>query len=108
MTGHDIFQGDCHACASPWRTADPEPRDRYQESDRDMHWITENKEWLFSGIAVAVPLAVIGWFLARAKRNAKRESEKRIEQTQKSGSGSINIQAGGDINVDNRREDRHE
>ncbi|MCI5178109.1 MAG: hypothetical protein D3911_02060 [Candidatus Electrothrix sp. AW3_4] len=24
-------------------------------------WIKRNKEWLFSGIAVAVPLAIIGW-----------------------------------------------
>ncbi len=24
-------------------------------------WIMENKEWLFSGVAIAVPLAVIGW-----------------------------------------------
>ena len=73
-----------------------------------MHWITENKEWLFSGIAVAVPLAVIGWFLARTKRNAKRASQKRIEQTQKSGSGSVNIQVGGNMKVDTRKEDQHE
>jgi type VI protein secretion system component VasK len=67
-----------------------------------MHWITENKEWLFSGVAVAVPLAVIGWFLARAKRR----SEKRIEQKQKSGSGSINIQVGRDISVNGKRKKR--
>jgi type VI protein secretion system component VasK len=73
-----------------------------------MHWITENKEWLFSGVAVAVPLAVIGWFLARAKRNAKRTSEKRIEQRQKSGSGSINIQVGRDISVNGKRKKRNE
>lgn len=24
-------------------------------------WIKRNKEWLFSGIAVSVPLAIIGW-----------------------------------------------
>ena len=100
------FQDDCHICASLCQAAALENRDRQKEIDRDMHWITENKEWLFSGIAVAVPLAVIGWLVARSKRNAKREAEKRVEQTQKSGSGSVNIQVGRDINVSTERKKR--
>lgn len=32
-----------------------------------MEWIIRNIEWLFSGIAVAIPLAVIGWLLGRRK-----------------------------------------
>jgi hypothetical protein len=33
-----------------------------------MDWIHTNKEWLFSGIAIAVPLALIGWFLSGRKK----------------------------------------
>ena len=28
-----------------------------------MDWIIENKDWLFSGVAIAAPLAIIGWFI---------------------------------------------
>ena len=31
-------------------------------------WIIENKEWLFNGVAVAVPLAVIGWFCSKRSK----------------------------------------
>lgn len=27
-----------------------------------MEWVLANKEWLLSGIAIAIPLAVIGWW----------------------------------------------
>jgi predicted negative regulator of RcsB-dependent stress response len=54
-----------------------------------MKWIIENQEWLFSGVAIAVPLAIIGWFLA---------SKKQV-QKQKSGSHSTNIQITGGINI---------
>ncbi len=60
-----------------------------------MNWIFENKEWLFSGIAIAVPLAIIGWLMTNSK--------KQIRQNQKSGSGSINIQSGGNVNIGNKR-----
>ncbi len=40
-----------------------------------MDWIIENKEWLFSGVLIAVPLAVLGCFF----------STKRVKQTQKGG-----------------------
>lgn len=62
-----------------------------------MNWIIENKTWLFSGIAIAVPLAIIGWLLMRPTKN--------IKQKQKSGSGSINVQAGGDINISHKESD---
>jgi hypothetical protein len=60
-----------------------------------MEWIIENKQWLFSGIAIAVPLAIVGWLVTNSK--------KQIRQRQKSGSGSINLQAGGNINMGNKR-----
>lgn len=57
-----------------------------------MGWINNNKEWLFSGIAIALPLAVIGWFL----------SSKRSKQIQRSGNNSTNIQVTGDIRINER------
>jgi hypothetical protein len=32
--------------------------------------IMQNKEWLFSSIAVAVPLAIIGWWRSKRKSDA--------------------------------------
>lgn len=54
-----------------------------------MDWIIENKEWLFSGIAIAIPLAIAGWALSSKSR----------KQVQKGGKGSTNIQVGGSINI---------
>lgn len=54
-----------------------------------MDWIMENKEWLFSGIAIAIPLAIAGWIL----------SSKSQKQVQKGGKGSTNLQVGGSINI---------
>ena len=54
-------------------------------------WLGENRSWLFSGIGIAVPLAIVGWLLSRGR--AKRD------QSQRSGAGSSNLQAGGDINL---------
>lgn len=53
-----------------------------------MNWIVENKEWLFSGIAIAMPLALAGWYLTKRKS----------KQVQKGGKNSTNIQVGGNFN----------
>lgn len=58
-----------------------------------MEWINANKEWLFSGILVSVPLALIGWLVAA------RSIKKKNQQRQRSGKNSINLQAGGDIKI---------
>jgi hypothetical protein len=50
-----------------------------------LDWIIGNKEWLFSGIAIVLPLAILGWFFG-SKKN---------KQVQKSGSNSTNIQVSG-------------
>lgn len=34
-----------------------------------LDWIRENKEWLFSGVAVAVPLAIIGWLCSKRSKD---------------------------------------
>lgn len=57
-----------------------------------MEWIINNKEWLFGGIAVAIPLAIIGWFVSSSK----------IKQLQQSGEKSTNIQVGGNITINER------
>ncbi len=51
-------------------------------------WIVDNKEWLLSGAAISIPIALIGWWLA-ARGNAK--------QHQTGGDNSRNIQVGRDF-----------
>lgn len=53
-----------------------------------MEWIIANKEWLFSGVAIAIPLAIIGLIF----------SGRSNKQSQKGGRNSINIQVGGNFN----------
>lgn len=55
-----------------------------------MEWIIENKDWLFSGVLITIPLAVLGWVFT--KRTASRS------QNQNSGNNSTNIQADGNVN----------
>lgn len=61
-----------------------------------MEWIIENKEWLFSGIAIAIPLAIISWFI----------SSRRNKQVQKSGDNSTNIQIGGNFKIGGNKDDK--
>lgn len=61
-----------------------------------MKWILENKEWLFSGIAIAIPLAIISW-LTSSRRN---------KQIQKSGDNSTNIQIGGNFKIGGNKDDQ--
>ena len=56
-----------------------------------IEWFIQNKEWLLSGIAVSVPIAIFGWLFVRRHRQ--------IIQKQRSGDGSTNIQIGGDENI---------
>ncbi len=60
-----------------------------------MEWIIENKDWLFSGIAIAIPLAIIGWLIHKNKS----------KQIQKSGNNSTNVQVGKNININQREKD---
>jgi hypothetical protein len=59
-----------------------------------MDWIIENKDWLFSGVAIAVPLAIIGWFIATRGN----------KQVQKGGKNSTNIQVGGSLNIGGKKD----
>lgn len=61
-----------------------------------MEWIIKNKEWLFSGIAIAIPLAIIGWFI----------SSQGNKQIQKGGNNSTNIQVGGNFKIGGNKDDK--
>lgn len=60
-----------------------------------MEWIIENRAWLFDGVLVAVPLAIIGWLISR---RAGQGSARRMRQ--RGGPGSFNLQAGRDVRID--------
>lgn len=61
-----------------------------------MEWIIGNKEWLFSGIAIAIPLAIMGWFF----------SGQGNKQTQQGGDNSINIQVGESLKIGGEADDQ--
>lgn len=61
-------------------------------------WIIQNKQWLFDGVLVAVPLAILGWFFG------KSIIKKKI-QKQRGGHGSTNIQVGRDIKINKKGRD---
>ncbi|UAA40595.1 hypothetical protein KIH87_09750 [Paraneptunicella aestuarii] len=60
-----------------------------------MDWIIENKDWLFSGVAIAIPLTVIGWLIATRGN----------KQIQKGGKNSTNIQVSGSLNIGRNKDD---
>lgn len=61
-----------------------------------MEWILKNKEWLFSGVAIAIPLAIIGWLY----------SSRANKQIQKGGDNSTNIQVGGNLKIGGDKNDK--
>lgn len=61
-----------------------------------MEWIVENKEWLFSGVAIAIPLAIIGWLF----------SGRGSKQVQNGGNRSKNIQVGRDLKIGDNKNDK--
>lgn len=61
-----------------------------------MEWILKNKEWLFSGFAIAIPLSIIGWLF----------SGRENKQIQKSGDNSTNIQVGGGLKIGGDKDDK--
>tara|TARA_A100000171_G_scaffold48530_1_gene56116 strand:- start:1902 stop:2096 length:195 start_codon:yes stop_codon:yes gene_type:complete len=64
-----------------------------------MQYILENKEWIFSGIGVAIVLffgkVVIGFLTPETNR-----------KSQKSGNNSINIQSDGDVHIGEKLNDK--
>ncbi len=66
-------------------------------NNRVGNWLHGNYKWLFDGAGVAVILTVMGWF--RKGLLGKRCA---ANQSQRSGSNAVNLQAGKDINVRTR------
>lgn len=62
-------------------------------------WLNENREWLFQGAAVLIPIAIISgiWAVARSRR--QESTQRKVRQQQRSGSKSTNIQAAGDVSI---------
>jgi len=50
-------------------------------------WLVQNKEWMFSGLAIAIPVAFFGWV-----RNKKKPQN--TTQQQVTGNNSVNNQVG--------------
>ena len=55
-------------------------------------WLVANREWIFSGVGVAVIGSFVGWLV-------HRDRAIRSNQTQHGGVDSLNLQAGRDITV---------
>ena len=55
-----------------------------------LEWVSSNRSWLFDGALVAVPLALIGMFGARAARSRSTM----VRQRQEGGANSSNTQVG--------------
>jgi hypothetical protein len=70
------------------------------------NWLNENKEWLFQGAAILIPIAAISgiWAILRSRRN--RSEKEGINQRQSSGDKSTNIQAGHDVSIRSPKESR--
>ena len=60
-------------------------------------FFVENYQWIFSGIGVLV--------LGRIFMLFKKRSNKVVDQKQKSGEGSTNIQVGGDVKLIKKNDD---
>ncbi len=59
-----------------------------------MNWLIENKQWIFSGVGIAIPLAIVSWVF----------SSRSSKQKQKGGSNSTNIQIGGNLTIHERKD----
>lgn len=46
-----------------------------------MNWIIENKEWLFSGVGVAIVAALISFFWKKKAKSKKPDTDNSINQT---------------------------
>ncbi len=58
-------------------------------------WLVKNKEWFFSGAGVLLLTWLGTWIFGRKKE---------LGQSQSSGSNSVNLQAGKDINISSKND----
>lgn len=61
-----------------------------------LDWLIQNKTWLFSGIAVSVPVALIGWILSRKKcgRNIVQRTRGKNSPVVNTNKGKVDIHYG--------------
>ena len=65
---------------------------QFAQGARWMEWIIQNKEWLFSGIGLAIVGGIWGFFKKKKGNNTPYQSIK-------AGDDSNNIQGGKNVNV---------
>lgn len=58
-----------------------------------MNWIIENKEWFLSGLGILIITSIYGFIKLLLNKN-KENNDQGINQRQKGGEGSTNIQIG--------------
>ena len=58
-----------------------------------LDWIASNKEWIFEGVGVDAIVALGSWIFARRRASGEPVNQ-RINQKQRGGRGSTNIQVG--------------
>ena len=68
--------------------------------DTIMTWLINNIEWLFSGIGIVVLVGLGRYFFRRRQKTSS--------QTIRSGERSFNIQAGRDINLQEKANESNE
>jgi len=64
-----------------------------------MSWLANNYKWILDGLGVAIPLALIGWWL-ESRQSDRGHRLHRIKQRQRGGKNSINLQSAHDLKVE--------
>lgn len=59
-------------------------------------WVIDNKEWLFSGVGVAIIIGIVGLIFKKTYASST--------QTIRSGERSTNIQVGRDVSITAKKE----
>jgi len=65
-----------------------------------LHFLLQNKTWIFSGIGIALPIAIVGWIMACRINKSKLNQKKKMSNsklTTSDISGSDNIIVGKNI-----------
>ena len=64
-----------------------------------MGWITDNKEWLFSGAGIFILGLIITFFSWLFRKKQKSDANTNVLMKQKNGKNSRNYQSNGNITI---------
>ena len=64
-----------------------------------MEWLTNNKEWFFSGVGVFILGLIITFFSWLFRKKQKSENNTNVSMKQKGGKNSKNYQSNGDMTI---------